>query len=114
MQSPNMMPRPRRRFEPLSLMATATPKSTTATTATAWTTGPVIDWTTCCSGPSQGIPDPPATAGPAASRAQVIAAPPRRREHSPLMARFPVQGVSGRFRLIASLLIHTLSTVFIV
>ncbi|KAK0342057.1 hypothetical protein LTR94_023786, partial [Friedmanniomyces endolithicus] len=44
---PNRMPSPRRMDEPFSLMATPAPKSTTATTAAAWTTGPVMDSTIC-------------------------------------------------------------------
>jgi hypothetical protein len=35
---------------------------------------PVTDWTICCNGLSQGMPVPPATAGPASSRPQVIVA----------------------------------------
>ena len=65
--------------EPFSLMATPAPNSTTATTAAAWTTGPVIDSTICWSGPSQGIPDPPARACPAKNRPQVTVAAERPR-----------------------------------
>jgi hypothetical protein len=52
----------RSRGEPFSLIATPAPNRTTATTAAAWTTGPVMESTTCWSGPSQGMPEPPARA----------------------------------------------------
>ena len=68
--------------EPVSLMAMPPPKMAIATTAAAWTTGPVIDWTICCSGLSQGIPVPPANAGLANKRPQSVIAARRPRTSS--------------------------------
>jgi len=106
MVSPNRMPRARRMEDPLSLMATPAPNRTTAITAAAWTTGPVIDCTTCWIGPSQGIPVPPASAVPAARRPLAKAAPNRRCPTLRFMIRLQGSAHFRAPRLIASKTIH--------
>ena len=60
---PKRMETPRRKPEPDSEKATPNPNMVTAITPPAWATGPVQLLTTCCNGPSQGMPEPPAKAG---------------------------------------------------
>src|SRR3546814_7706777 len=71
----------RRRKPPLlSPNAKVRPVTMMTITATIFATGPWTDSSTCCSGCSQGMPDPAACAAGEIARVRPMAAPTRRQE----------------------------------